>query len=73
MTLKQDLMIFGVTALLFVVCSVAMVMAHEELSRFPIVTYAFLGIYGVSAIGWPVFFIRSIRKLIWSAFSKRRS
>jgi hypothetical protein len=73
MTLKQDLIIFAATALLFAACSIAMVTAHEAISRFPTVTYGFLGIYGISAIGWPVFFIRSIDKAIRSAFRKRRS
>ena len=60
-------MIFGVTVLLFVACSIAMVTAHGALSRFPIVTYGFLGIYGVSAIGGPIFLIRSVRKAIRAA------
>jgi hypothetical protein len=71
MTLKQDLTIFAVTAFFFVACSIAMVTAHAALSRYPIVTYGFLAIYGISALGWPIFFIRATRKAIRSAFRKR--
>lgn len=73
MTLKQDLIIFAVMAFIFAACSLAMLTAHEALSRHPIVIYAFIAIYGISALGWPVFFIRSLLKAIRSAFSRLRS
>ena len=72
MTLKQDLIVFVVTAFLFAACSFAMLTEHEALSRYPVVTYAFIATYGISALGWPIFCVRLVGKVIASAFRRLR-
>jgi len=58
MTTRRDLLLFFASAVVFGVCCVFMLTAHEELSLYPAVTYGFVAIWGVSAIVWPVYLVR---------------
>ncbi|WP_133175367.1 hypothetical protein [Sphingomonas oleivorans] len=73
MTIKQDLIVFAMTASLFAAGCIAMLTADDALSPYPIVTYGFIAMWGVSALGWPLFLIRAVRKTIRIAFRKQRS
>lgn len=71
MSVKQDLIIFAVSAVVFIACSILMVIAHETLSRYDVVVYGFISVYGVSAVVAPVFMVRTMDKVIRSAFRRR--
>ena len=60
MKIKRDLLIFAISAGVFGACSVAMLTAHDAQSVHPFVTYTFLGVYGLSALVAPVYFVRAV-------------
>ena len=70
MTARRDLLLLFASALVFGVCCVAMLIAHEELSIYPAVTYGFVAIWGVSALVWPVYLVRVLSDAVRIALNR---
>jgi len=70
MTTGRDLLLFFASAVVFGVCCIAMLTAHEELSIYPAVTYGFVAIWGVSALVWPVYLVRVLSDAVRIALNR---
>lgn len=66
-------MIFALAAGLFGFGCVIMLIADEALSRYPVFLYAFMAVWGVSALLAPVYFIRAARDSVRVAIEKQKS
>ena len=63
---KRNLILFVGGTALFVLCCLAMTFAHSAISAQPVTTYAFLAIWGLSAIVMPVFLVKFLGNVLAS-------
>jgi len=73
MTIKRDLLIFCAAIIVFICCCVAMLFASEALSTHPAATYGFVGLWGASALIWPLYLVRASSDVIRIGLGKLRS
>ena len=70
MTTRRDLLLFFASAVVFGACCVAMLTASAELSIYPVVTYGFMAIWGLSALVWPLFLVRVLSDAVRIAWNR---
>lgn len=71
MTIKALAVWLAVSAMAFAACCFVMLQFSHSMDA-PMLVYPFMAVWGLSALAWPLFLVRMIRKSIRAAFLKLR-